>query len=54
MFIGQPHVWTVDLDNQEGVEDAVKAILSQKVISFIPFSPIYDVNGIDHMSPSLV
>ncbi|TKC35965.1 hypothetical protein EI555_001115 [Monodon monoceros] len=42
VFIGQPHVWTVDLDNQEGVEDAVKAILSQKVISFIPFSPICD------------
>lgn len=40
VFIGRPHVWTVDLDNQEEVEDAVKAILSQKVVSSIPFSPL--------------
>lgn len=44
VFIGRPHVWTVDLSNQEEVEDAVKAILSQKVVSFIPFSPICTVN----------
>lgn len=44
VFIGRPHVWTVDLDNQKEVEDAVKAILSQKVVSFIssPFcSPTF-------------
>lgn len=40
VFIGRPHVWTVDLGNQEEVEDAVKAILSQKVVSFIPSSPL--------------
>lgn len=44
VFIGRPHVWTVDLGNQEEVEDAVKAILSQKVVSFIPFPPICNVN----------
>ena len=40
VFIGRPHVWTIDLGNQEEVEDAVKAILSQKVVSFIPSSPL--------------
>ncbi|XP_061039287.1 alpha-1,6-mannosylglycoprotein 6-beta-N-acetylglucosaminyltransferase A isoform X3 [Eubalaena glacialis] len=37
VFIGQPHVWTVDLDNQEEVEDAVKAILSQKIEPYMPY-----------------
>lgn len=44
VFIGRPHVWTVDLSNQEEVEDAVKAILSQKVVSFILFFSICTVN----------
>uniref|UniRef100_A0A8D0NCD2 alpha-1,6-mannosyl-glycoprotein 6-beta-N-acetylglucosaminyltransferase n=1 Tax=Sus scrofa TaxID=9823 RepID=A0A8D0NCD2_PIG len=37
VFIGRPHVWTVDLDNQEEVEDAVKAILSQKIEPYMPY-----------------
>lgn len=37
VFIGRPHVWTVDLSNQEEVEDAVKAILSQKIEPYMPY-----------------
>lgn len=38
VFIGRPHVWTVDLSNREEVEDAVKAILNQKVAALLLFS----------------
>ncbi|XP_053522777.1 alpha-1,6-mannosylglycoprotein 6-beta-N-acetylglucosaminyltransferase A [Artibeus jamaicensis] len=37
VFIGQPHVWTVDLGNQDEVEDAVKAILNQKIEPYMPY-----------------
>lgn len=31
VYIGQPHVWTVDIDNSAEVERAIRSILSQKV-----------------------
>uniref|UniRef100_A0A8C7YYS1 alpha-1,6-mannosyl-glycoprotein 6-beta-N-acetylglucosaminyltransferase n=1 Tax=Oryzias sinensis TaxID=183150 RepID=A0A8C7YYS1_9TELE len=31
VYIGQPHVWTVDIDNPAEVEGALRSILSQKV-----------------------
>lgn len=37
VFIGRPHVWTVDLNNREEVEDAVKAILNQKIEPYMPY-----------------
>lgn len=31
VYIGQPHVWTVDIENPAEVEKAIRSILSQKV-----------------------
>lgn len=31
VYIGQPHVWTVDIENPAEVERAIRSILSQKV-----------------------
>lgn len=31
VYIGKPHVWTVDINNLSEVEKAVKSILNQKV-----------------------
>ena len=31
VYIGQPHVWTVDIENSAEVEKAIRSILSQKV-----------------------
>lgn len=31
VYIGQPHVWTVDIENGAEVEKAIRSILSQKV-----------------------
>lgn len=31
VYIGQPHVWTVDIENSAEVEKAIHSILSQKV-----------------------
>lgn len=31
VYIGKPHVWTVDISDLSEVEKAVKAILNQKV-----------------------
>lgn len=31
VYIGQPHVWTVDIENSAEVERAIRSILSQKV-----------------------
>lgn len=31
VYIGKPHVWTVNINDLSEVEQAVKAILSQKV-----------------------
>lgn len=59
VFIGRPHVWTVDLNNREEVEDAVKAILNQKVTAFFLFFfplPAFDLcpgTHVEHCSPLL-
>ncbi|XP_073490379.1 alpha-1,6-mannosylglycoprotein 6-beta-N-acetylglucosaminyltransferase A [Aquarana catesbeiana] len=37
VYIGKPHVWTVDINNPEEVEKAVKAILSQKNEPYLPY-----------------
>lgn len=31
VYIGQPHVWTVNIDNPAEVDRAIRSILSQKV-----------------------
>lgn len=31
VYVGQPHVWTVDIENSAEVEKAIRSILSQKV-----------------------
>lgn len=31
VYIGEPHVWTVDIENSAEVERAIRSILSQKV-----------------------
>lgn len=31
VYVGQPHVWTVDIENSAEVERAIRSILSQKV-----------------------
>ena len=52
VFIGRPHVWTVDLNNREEVEDAVKAILNQKVAVclFVCFSTCLHLTcALEHM-----
>lgn len=37
VYIGQPHVWTVDIDNPQEVERALRAILSQKIEPYLPY-----------------
>ncbi|CAH2305363.1 alpha-1,6-mannosylglyco 6-beta-N-acetylglucosaminyltransferase A [Pelobates cultripes] len=37
VYIGKPYVWTVDINNHEEVEKAVKAILSQKNEPYLPY-----------------
>ncbi|XP_061653448.1 alpha-1,6-mannosylglycoprotein 6-beta-N-acetylglucosaminyltransferase A isoform X2 [Phyllopteryx taeniolatus] len=37
VYIGQPHVWTVDIDNAAEVERAIRSILSQKIEPYLPF-----------------
>ncbi|XP_013914724.1 PREDICTED: alpha-1,6-mannosylglycoprotein 6-beta-N-acetylglucosaminyltransferase B isoform X3 [Thamnophis sirtalis] len=36
-FIGKPHVWTVDYNNSEEFESAIKAIMSTKVEPYLPY-----------------
>ncbi|XP_061477809.1 alpha-1,6-mannosylglycoprotein 6-beta-N-acetylglucosaminyltransferase B isoform X1 [Rhineura floridana] len=36
-FIGKPHVWTVDYNNSEEFEAAVKAIMRTKVDPYLPY-----------------
>ncbi|XP_058028858.1 alpha-1,6-mannosylglycoprotein 6-beta-N-acetylglucosaminyltransferase B isoform X1 [Ahaetulla prasina] len=36
-FIGKPHVWTVDYNNSEEFESAIKAIMSTKVDPYLPY-----------------
>nr|XP_020865078.1 alpha-1,6-mannosylglycoprotein 6-beta-N-acetylglucosaminyltransferase A isoform X2 [Phascolarctos cinereus] len=37
VFIGQPHVWTVNPADHHEVENAVKAILNQKIEPYMPY-----------------
>ncbi|RXN12469.1 Alpha-1,6-mannosylglyco 6-beta-N-acetylglucosaminyltransferase A-like protein [Labeo rohita] len=37
VYIGRPHVWTVNIDDPAEVENAIKAILSQKIEPYLPY-----------------
>ncbi|KAG7467320.1 hypothetical protein MATL_G00152110 [Megalops atlanticus] len=37
VYIGQPHVWTVNIDNAAEVDRAVRSILSQKIEPYLPY-----------------
>ncbi|OCT63353.1 hypothetical protein XELAEV_180444491mg, partial [Xenopus laevis] len=37
VYIGKPHVWTVDINNRDEVEKAVKEILNQKNEPYLPY-----------------
>uniref|UniRef100_A0A3P9NS01 alpha-1,6-mannosyl-glycoprotein 6-beta-N-acetylglucosaminyltransferase n=1 Tax=Poecilia reticulata TaxID=8081 RepID=A0A3P9NS01_POERE len=37
VYIGQPHVWTVDIENSAEVERALRSILSQKIEPYLPY-----------------
>ncbi|XP_053473358.1 alpha-1,6-mannosylglycoprotein 6-beta-N-acetylglucosaminyltransferase A [Ictalurus furcatus] len=37
VYIGQPHVWTVDIENPGEVDRAIRAILSQKIEPYLPY-----------------
>ncbi|XP_078259557.1 alpha-1,6-mannosylglycoprotein 6-beta-N-acetylglucosaminyltransferase A [Rhinoraja longicauda] len=37
VYIGKPHVWTVNIDDPVEVEHAVKAILNQKIEPYLPY-----------------
>uniref|UniRef100_A0A674PMW8 alpha-1,6-mannosyl-glycoprotein 6-beta-N-acetylglucosaminyltransferase n=1 Tax=Takifugu rubripes TaxID=31033 RepID=A0A674PMW8_TAKRU len=37
VYIGQPHVWTVDIENSAEVEKAIRSILSQKIEPYLPY-----------------
>ncbi|XP_031708201.1 alpha-1,6-mannosylglycoprotein 6-beta-N-acetylglucosaminyltransferase A [Anarrhichthys ocellatus] len=37
LYIGQPHVWTVDIENPVEVEAAIHSILSQKIEPYLPY-----------------
>ncbi|KAG8125117.1 hypothetical protein E2320_020363, partial [Naja naja] len=37
VYIGKPHVWTVNINDLSEVEQAVKAISSQKIEPYLPF-----------------
>uniref|UniRef100_A0A3Q3J8U0 alpha-1,6-mannosyl-glycoprotein 6-beta-N-acetylglucosaminyltransferase n=1 Tax=Monopterus albus TaxID=43700 RepID=A0A3Q3J8U0_MONAL len=37
VYIGQPHVWTVDIENPAEVERAIRSILSQKIEPYLPY-----------------
>nr|XP_006636301.1 PREDICTED: alpha-1,6-mannosylglycoprotein 6-beta-N-acetylglucosaminyltransferase A [Lepisosteus oculatus] len=37
VYIGRPHVWTVNIDDSEEVERAIRAILSQKIEPYLPY-----------------
>uniref|UniRef100_A0A3Q3B1E3 alpha-1,6-mannosyl-glycoprotein 6-beta-N-acetylglucosaminyltransferase n=1 Tax=Kryptolebias marmoratus TaxID=37003 RepID=A0A3Q3B1E3_KRYMA len=36
VYIGRPHVWTVDIENPAEVEGAIRSILSQKIEPYLP------------------
>ncbi|POI36097.1 hypothetical protein CIB84_000150 [Bambusicola thoracicus] len=37
VYIGKPHVWTVDINDLSEVEKAVKSILNQKIDPYLPY-----------------
>ncbi|KAK7893609.1 hypothetical protein WMY93_022761 [Mugilogobius chulae] len=37
VYIGPPHVWTVDIENPGEVERALRSILSQKIEPYLPY-----------------
>ncbi|KAK1876816.1 Alpha-16-mannosylglycoprotein 6-beta-N-acetylglucosaminyltransferase A [Dissostichus eleginoides] len=37
VYVGQPHVWTVDIENPVEVENAIRSILSQKIEPYLPY-----------------
>ncbi|KAM7365392.1 hypothetical protein PAMP_016324 [Pampus punctatissimus] len=37
VYIGEPHVWTVDIENSVEVERAIRSILSQKIEPYLPY-----------------
>ncbi|XP_039613233.1 alpha-1,6-mannosylglycoprotein 6-beta-N-acetylglucosaminyltransferase A [Polypterus senegalus] len=37
VYIGKPHVWTVNIDDTEEVEKAVRSILNQKIEPYLPY-----------------
>ncbi|KAM9284576.1 alpha-1,6-mannosylglycoprotein 6-beta-N-acetylglucosaminyltransferase A isoform 1-T2 [Cariama cristata] len=37
VYIGKPHVWTVDISDLSEVEKAVKSILNQKIDPYLPY-----------------
>uniref|UniRef100_A0A8B9BEU1 alpha-1,6-mannosyl-glycoprotein 6-beta-N-acetylglucosaminyltransferase n=1 Tax=Anser brachyrhynchus TaxID=132585 RepID=A0A8B9BEU1_9AVES len=37
VYIGKPHVWTVDINDLSEVERAVKSILNQKIDPYLPY-----------------
>ncbi|TRY91996.1 hypothetical protein DNTS_013797 [Danionella cerebrum] len=37
VYIGRPHVWTVNIEDPAEVESAIKAILSQKTEPYLPY-----------------
>uniref|UniRef100_A0A672FEQ5 alpha-1,6-mannosyl-glycoprotein 6-beta-N-acetylglucosaminyltransferase n=1 Tax=Salarias fasciatus TaxID=181472 RepID=A0A672FEQ5_SALFA len=37
VYIGEPHVWTVDIEDPAEVERAIRSILSQKIEPYLPY-----------------
>ncbi|XP_023677419.1 alpha-1,6-mannosylglycoprotein 6-beta-N-acetylglucosaminyltransferase A [Paramormyrops kingsleyae] len=37
VYIGRPHVWTVNIDDPVEVEQAIRSILSQKIEPYLPY-----------------
>ncbi|XP_051873036.1 alpha-1,6-mannosylglycoprotein 6-beta-N-acetylglucosaminyltransferase A-like isoform X2 [Pristis pectinata] len=37
LYIGKPHVWTVDIENTSNVEEALRQIMMQKVEPYLPY-----------------
>uniref|UniRef100_UPI00398E5687 alpha-1,6-mannosylglycoprotein 6-beta-N-acetylglucosaminyltransferase A-like isoform X3 n=1 Tax=Pristiophorus japonicus TaxID=55135 RepID=UPI00398E5687 len=37
VYIGKPHVWTVNIDNPSDVEEALRQIMEQKVDPYLPY-----------------
>ncbi|XP_067864942.1 alpha-1,6-mannosylglycoprotein 6-beta-N-acetylglucosaminyltransferase A-like isoform X2 [Heterodontus francisci] len=37
VYIGKPHVWTIDIDNPSDVKEAMRQIMEQKVDPYLPY-----------------